>query len=69
MAADILHVMRVLGHKNIKNTLIYTQLVKKTEDEYTCKVARTPNEIQELVELGFKFVLQKDGLAYFRKRR
>jgi len=42
---------------------------KITEDEYTCKVARTPNEIQELVELGFEFVLQKDGLAYFRKRK
>lgn len=25
---DILHVMRLLGHKNIKNTLIYTQLAK-----------------------------------------
>ena len=25
---DILHVMNMLGHKNIKNTLIYTQLVK-----------------------------------------
>ncbi|MEM2441799.1 MAG: tyrosine-type recombinase/integrase [Candidatus Bathyarchaeia archaeon] len=25
---DILHVMKVLGHKNIKNTLIYTHLVE-----------------------------------------
>jgi integrase len=25
---DILHVMRLLGHKNIKNTLIYTQLIE-----------------------------------------
>ena len=24
---DIIHVMRLLGHKNIKNTLVYTQLV------------------------------------------
>ncbi len=28
------------------------------------KAARTPNEIQKLVELGFEFVFQKDGLAY-----
>ena len=24
---DILHVMRILGHRNIKNTLVYTHLV------------------------------------------
>ena len=67
---DILHVMKVLGHRNIKNTLLYTQLVKfKENDEFICKVARTPGEIQELIEAGFEFVLEKDGLAYFRKRK
>ena len=67
---DILHVMKVLGHRNIKNTLLYTQLVKfKENDEFICKVARTPEEIQELIEAGFEFVLEKDGLAYFRKRK
>jgi len=34
---DILHVMQVLGHRNIKNTLIYTQFIKgREEDEYVC---------------------------------
>ena len=67
---DILHVMRVLGHRNIKNTLLYTQLIKfKENDEFVCKVARKPEEIQELIEVGFEFVLEKDGLAYFRKRK
>ena len=42
---DILHVMRMLGHKNIKNTLIYTQLVKfEEDDDFICKVAKTPEE-------------------------
>jgi integrase len=41
---DILHVMQVLGHKNIKNTLRYTQLVNFKEDEFICKVARTVQE-------------------------
>jgi integrase len=51
---DILHVMRVLGHKQIKNTLLYTQLVKfKENDEFVCKVARSPEEIQALIEAGF----------------
>ena len=67
---DILHVMQVLGHKKIQNTLIYTQLVKNIkEDEYICKIARTPSEIQELIENGFEFVCQKDDMAFFRKRK
>jgi integrase len=46
---DILHVMQVLGHKNIKNTLLYTQLIQVEKDEqFTSKVAKTPNEIQGL---------------------
>jgi len=67
---DILHVMKVLWHRNIKNTLLYTQLVKfKENDEFVCRVARIPEEIQELIEACFEFVLKKDGLAYFRKRK
>jgi len=67
---DILHVMQVLGHKNIKNTLIYTHLVKGIkDDEYICKVARSPAEIQELIQTGFEYVCEKDGLTFFRKRK
>jgi len=67
---DILHVMQILGHREIKNTLLYTQLVKfGGEDEFICRVARNPDEIQALIEAGFEFVLQKDGFAYFRKRK
>jgi len=67
---DILYVTQFLGHKNIKNTLIYTQLVKNIkEDEYIYKIARTPSEIQELIENGFEFVCQKDDMAFFRKRK
>ncbi|MEM3766694.1 MAG: site-specific integrase [Candidatus Bathyarchaeia archaeon] len=32
---DILHVMQILGHRNIKNTLVYTQLVKGQEKANT----------------------------------
>jgi len=67
---DILHVMKVLGHRNIKSTLLYTQLVKfKENDEFICKVARTQEEMQELIEAGFEFVLEKDKLTYFEKRK
>jgi integrase len=70
---DILYVMKFLGHKNIKNTLIYIDLERacfpKTEDSYHVRVAQTPEEITELLQAGFEYVLQKDGLAYFRKRK
>ncbi|MEM3564902.1 MAG: hypothetical protein QXR19_16865, partial [Candidatus Jordarchaeaceae archaeon] len=47
---DILHVMRLLGHKRIQNTLIYTQLIDFREEEYVSKVARTVEEACKLIE-------------------
>jgi len=67
---DILHVMQVLGHRNIKNTLIYTQLVKGVEeDEYVCRVAKTVEQASELIEAGFDYVCEIDGVKLFRKRK
>jgi integrase len=66
---DILHVMKILGHRNIRNTLVYTQLVHFEEDEYVCKVASTVQEATELVENGFDFVTDVEGLKLFRKRK
>jgi integrase len=68
---DILHVMRLLGHKSIQNTLRYTQLVNwQGEDEFFCKAARTLTEISGLVENGYEFVTKlEDGLQVFRRRK
>jgi integrase/ribosomal protein L37AE/L43A len=66
---DILHVMRLLGHKNIKNTLIYTQLVTFEDDEYICKTAESVKEAKELIEAGYQYVCDMDSLKLFRKRK
>jgi hypothetical protein len=66
---DILYVMQVLGHKNIKNTLRYTQLVNFKEDEFICKTARTVQEAAQLIEAGFEYVCEIDGVRLFRKRK
>ena len=66
---DILHVMRFLGHKNIKNTLIYTQLIDLEEDEYVCKVAENIEEAKQLIEDGFEYVCDMDTVKLFRKRK
>jgi integrase len=67
---DILHVMTVLGHKNIKNTLVYTHLVKFADkDEYTSKVAHSVEEACELVDKGFEYVGCINGAEIFRTRK
>jgi len=61
--------MQGLGHKNIKNTLLYTQLVTfEKDDQYVCKVAKTSKEIQEAIEQGFEFVCILEESRFFRKR-
>ena len=67
---DIIHVMQLLGHKNIKNTLRYVQLAQalfKDQQEYVCKVAKTQTEICALVEAGFEYVCEHNGAKIFRK--
>lgn len=66
---DILHVMKLLGHKNIKNTLIYTQLIDFKEDEWVCKAAENVEEARHLIEAGFEYVDTIDGAHLYRKRK
>ncbi|MEM2112399.1 MAG: site-specific integrase, partial [Candidatus Bathyarchaeia archaeon] len=46
---DILHVMQLLGHRSIKNTLVYTHLVNFESDEYVSKIAKTGEEACKLI--------------------
>jgi len=66
-------VKQLLGHKKIETTLLYIQLAeaifKNTSEEFTVRVAKTMEEITELLEVGFEHVCEKDGLIYFRKRK
>lgn len=66
---DILHVMKILGHKNIQNTLKYTQLVNFEDDEYICKVAKTLEDACALMEAGFEDVCEIRDAKLFRKRK
>ena len=54
---EILYVMRLLGHKNIKNTLVYTQLLPfKKDDQFICKIATNTAQACKLIEDGFVYV-------------
>ncbi|MGD9131319.1 MAG: site-specific integrase [Candidatus Bathyarchaeota archaeon] len=67
---DIYHVMQALGHKNIKNTLLYIQLEEalfQGEQDYISKVAKTQKQICTLIEAGFEYVTDFEGAKIFRK--
>jgi integrase len=66
---DILATMQMLGHKNIRNTLVYTHLVDWQSNDYVCKVAKTIEETQSLIEDGFEYVTDFTGSKLFRKRK
>jgi len=67
---DILYVKQQMGHKSIDTTLIYVQLINLTEeDEYTCKTATTIKEATDLLENGFTYIQDIDGIKIYRKRK
>ncbi|MDH5389870.1 MAG: tyrosine-type recombinase/integrase [Candidatus Bathyarchaeota archaeon] len=67
---DLLLVKTALGHKDLRQTLRYIQLLETLEnDEYHCKTATTIQEATNLIENGFEYVTEIDGLKLFRKRK
>jgi integrase/ribosomal protein L37AE/L43A len=69
---DIYYVMQRLGHKNIKNTLLYIQLEEalfQGETDYISKVAKTEKDVCSLVEAGFEYVTDFQDAKIFRKRK
>lgn len=70
---DLEYVQKLLGRKGIRNAMIYINLEYAYFGEYNedfhVKVASVPNEIKALLEVGFEYVCEKDGLMFFRKRK
>jgi integrase len=70
---DPYYVKQLLGHKSIRNTETYINIehaiFQSETDEFNAKVAETPEEIKTLLEVGFEYICEKDGLMFFRKRK
>lgn len=70
---DILHVQQLLGHRDLRNTLIYINLEKalfqNVDDEFHVKVAHSLDEACKLLEVGFEYVTDMNGAKLFRKRK
>jgi len=70
---DIIHVQRLLGHRNIQNTLRYINLeqaiFKDYIDQFHVKVADSLEDACKLLEVGFEYVTDMNGKKLFRKRK
>jgi integrase len=65
---DLLYVQKLLGHKNIKTTIRYTQLLTLPQnEEYICKTATTIEEATQLIEAGFQYITDINNTKLFRK--
>ncbi len=66
---NMIWVKHVLGHKSVKNTEIYTHLCDFTSEEYYSATAKTIDEARKLIESGFGYVCDMDGVKLFSKRK
>jgi hypothetical protein len=66
-------VKELLGHRTLDTTLLYIQteraLFKAKNDNFIVKAVARADEVKELLEVGFEYVCEKDGLMFFRKRK
>ncbi len=65
----IITVKEQMGHKNIKNTLVYMHLISFKDDEFVSATAKTVEEACKLIEVGFEYVTELEGVKLFRKRK
>lgn len=69
---DIFYVKYALGHRRIENTMIYVHLaraISNDTEDYFCRAAKTVEEAQKLIETGFEYVTEFEGVKLFRKRK
>jgi len=70
---DLIHVQKLLGHRNILATQIYIHLeqalFKESNDEYHVRVAETFEEATKLLAVGYEYVSTMDNKQIYRKRK
>jgi len=61
-----------MGHRDIKSTLIYLHIAQglgNYSEDFVCKTAKNINEAVQLIEQGFDYVTEIEGLKLFKKRK
>ena len=49
--------------------MIYTHLVSFESDELHVRVAKSIKEDEELIEAGFEYITDRDGMKLYKKRK
>jgi len=49
---------------NLESAIFQTE-----NDNFHVRIAKTTEEITQLLEVGFEYIYEKDGLTFFRKRK
>jgi len=71
---DPWHVKKILGHKSLRSTEIYINMdqahFEESNDHFISKAAKTAEEAQQLIEVGFEYVCTTpENYMLFRKRK
>lgn len=70
---DIMFTKYILGHKSVESTQIYINIAEHLyatqPDDYKSAIAKTIEEAQKLIELGFEYITEMDNIKLFRKRK
>jgi len=67
-----LHVKKILGHRSLLTTQRYIELYTEIygdlkPDQYVCETASTVKEAKQLIEAGYEYVNDMDGVQLYRK--
>ncbi len=58
-----------MGWKKLETSLFYLQSVDFGNEEYHNATAKTVEEASKLIEQGFDYITEFDGVKLFRKRK
>jgi hypothetical protein len=67
-------VKKILGHKSLLTTQRYIELYTEIygdlkPDQYVCETALTVKEAKQLIEAGYEYVNDMDGVQLYRKAK
>lgn len=62
-------VMILMGHKKLATTQRYMHMINLESDEYECSGVTTAKAAIKLIEAGFQYVTEIEGIKLFKKRK
>jgi hypothetical protein len=69
---DPIAVMRHLRHKKLETTMHYIRAIVldyEEDDQWISRTSTTIQEDQKLIDSGFQYVTERDGIKIYRKRK